>query len=275
MVKPTLKRLRSVALRVVVEIVVLAGMGAAWAWFRVPNHAPWTIGDGVEDAFKAFFFVGYFYSYFMRATKSADDKSRHGDIIAQQEKLLMELNSATERLVGHASGGDSFGWLMMTHVRDGAFRDITAHVQGQYPLVDARATVADLDKNLDAFEEVRRTGDVHLMFKHHVRFSLGTLQPTIATLQHQTVPCDLTRPLMRFRVEWVARNGTWSQVIQLKWNGQRWDFATAVQRGEAWVFENPERGQLPKRPDGTPDVFWLPANEPEAAPEAVSRPAES
>ncbi|RZK99798.1 MAG: hypothetical protein EOP36_18110 [Rubrivivax sp.] len=250
-------RFRAVAGRVASEVAALAAVGAAWAWFRMPNHAAWTVGDGVEDGFKAFFFAGYFYSYFMRATKSADDKLRHGDLAKKQEALLAELNAATERLIGHSSGGNSVGWLMLVNPHDGGFHDISAHVHGEYPLIDATASVLDLDRNDQIIEELRRTNDYRSAFRHHVNFRLGTLQPDLAFMQKQVVPCDTTKPLLRFTVDWVARNGKWTQFVQVKRSGERWDFATAVQRDEEWVFENPPRDQLPRRSDGSPDVFWL------------------
>jgi hypothetical protein len=252
------RKFSGVALRVVVEFLVLAALGVLWAWFRVSDHATWSVGDGVEDGFKAFFFAGYFYNYLMRAVKVFDDRVKHGDLVAKQEVFLKQLTDTTNQLVGHASGGSSVGWLMMTDIRNGALSNITAHVEGSYPLLDARATVLDIDvDHAAALEEVQRTGDVRHFFKNHITFSFGTLQPGLAMLQTQTVPCGSPKELLRYRIDWTARNGIWTQYVQLKRRDHRWDFSTAVQRNESWVFENPPRDQLAKGDDGKPEVFWI------------------
>ena len=179
-----------------------------------------------------------------------------GGIVRRQEALVAALIEATERLEGHASGGKSFGWLMLVNPHEGVIGGITAHVEGEYPLLDAHASVLDLAKAHLGINELRRTGNIHDFFKHYVKFNCGTLQPKLATIQGPVVLCDSTRPLIRLKVDWVARNGAWTQYVELKRNGNRYDFYTAVQRGDDWVFESPERDSIPKRDDGTPDVFW-------------------
>lgn len=145
---------------------------------------------------------------------------------------------------------------MLVNPHEGAIRGITAHVEGSYPLIDAHASVLDLSKARLGADEVQRSGNINDFFKYHVSFNCGTLQPNLATIQNQIVPCDSTRSLIRFRVDWTARNGRWTQYVELKQNDHRYDFYTAVQRGEDWVFESPQRDSIPKRHDGTPDVFW-------------------
>ena len=179
-----------------------------------------------------------------------------GSIVKKQETLVAALTEATERLAGHASGGKSVAWLMLTNPRDGLLRDITAHVEGDYPLIDARASVIDLAKGGLGVEEYQRTGNVQDIFKYHVIFNCGVLQPKLATLQQPILSCDTTRPQIRFKVDWTARNGMWTQYVELKRNGDRYDFYTAVRRGDDWVYENPQRDKIPLRAEGVPDVFW-------------------
>jgi len=204
----------------------------------------------------SFFFACWGFSQWFRVKKQQDVESGLGGIVEKQENLLKELRGAADRLEGHASGGKSIGWLMLVNPQNGTIRNITAHVVGDYPLIEAKASVIDLDKSDAGFEEVKRTGNIHDFFKHHVNFDCGTLQLNFATLQRAEVPYDTSQSVIRFRVEWTARNGKWTQFIQLKRNENRYDFSTAVQRGEEWVYENPKRDELSQRQDGTPDVFW-------------------
>ncbi|MDP3266918.1 MAG: hypothetical protein Q8M39_08830 [Sulfuricurvum sp.] len=204
----------------------------------------------------SFFLICWAFAQWFRVKKQQAVESGLGGIVKKQENLLAALTEATERLEGHASGGKSVGWLMLVNPQDGAIRNITSHVVGNYSLIDAKASVIDLSKANLGIEEVKRTGNIQDFFKHHVNFNLGTMQADLAVVQQQIMPCDTTQPLIRFRVDWTARNGQWTQYVELKHNGNRYDFYTAIQRGEDWVFENPERDSIPKRLDGKPDVFW-------------------
>lgn len=204
----------------------------------------------------SFFLACWAFAQWFRVRKQQVVESGLGGIVKKQEGLLAALTEATERLEGHASGGKSVGWLMLVNPRDGAIRNITAHVVGTYPLIEARATVVDMSKTGLALDEFKRTGNVQDFFKHNVTFNCGTVQPNLAVIQQPIVPCDTSKDVIRFRVDWVARNGKWTQFVELKRNGSRYDFYTAVQRDKDWVFENPQRDSIPKQPDGKPDVFW-------------------
>lgn len=230
---------------------------AAWTVYSLfSTPAKRNIVDATSIFGGSFFLACWAFAQWFRVKKQQAVESGLGGILKKQEALVTALTEATERLEGQTSGGKSVGWLMLVNPRNGAIRDITAHVEGDYPLIEAKAKVLDLEKASLGFTEFQRTGNIQDFFKHNIVFDCGTLQKNLATLQRQVVPCDTTQSLIRFRVEWTARNGQWTQYIQLKRNGTRYEFFTAVQRGEDWVFENPPRDLIAKRPDGKPDVFW-------------------
>ena len=204
----------------------------------------------------SFFLACWAFSQWFRVKKQQSVESGLSGIVKKQEGLLVSLTEIAERLEGYTSGGKSIGWLMLVNPKGGAIRNITAHVEGDYPLIDAHASVLDLDKASLGIEELKHTGNIHDIFRHHVKFNCGTVQPNLAVIQAPIVPCDTEKPSIRFKIEWTARNGTWTQYVELKRNGSRHDFYTAVQRGEEWVFENPHRDSIPTRSDGKPDVFW-------------------
>lgn len=214
------------------------------------------IVDAITVFGGAFFLACWAFAQWFRVRKQQTVESGLSGIVKKQEALVVALAEASERLEGHASGGKSIGWLMLVSPHRGAIRSITAHVEGSYPLIDARASVIELSKIRLGADELKRTGNINDFFKYYVSFRCGMLQPDLAIIQHQVLPCDSDRPLIRFRVDWSARNGKWTQYVELKRNGERYDFYTAVQRGEDWVFENPPRESISKRSDGKPDVFW-------------------
>lgn len=248
---------RTVLRQLVREMGIPFLIAAGWTVYSLMAAPPKrNVVDATTIFGGSFFLACWAFAQWFRVKKQQAVESGLGGIVKKQEALVAALTEATERLEGHASGGKSFGWLMLVQSREGAIRDITAHVEGAYPLIDAKASVLDLAKASLGIEELRRTGNIQDFFKHHVTFNCGTLQPTLAIIQRPVVPCDTNRPLLRFKVEWTARNGRWTQYVELKRNGNRYDFFTAVQRDDDWVFENPQRDSIPKRPDGKPDVFW-------------------
>lgn len=249
--------MRDVLLQLVREMGIPFLIAFGWTVYTlIATPQKRSVVDAITVFGGSFFLACWAFAQWFRVKKQQAVESGLGGIVKRQEALVAALTEATERLEGHASGGKSVGWLMLTNPHQGVISRITAHVEGAYPLIDARASVLDLAKAHLGIEELQRTGNMSDFFKHHVHFNCGTLQPKLAIIQKAVVPCDSTRPLIRFRVEWVARNGTWTQFIELKRNGERYDFYTAVQRGDDWVFENPERDSIPKRHDGKPDVFW-------------------
>lgn len=232
-------------------------MASGWTFYSLaaaPEKR--NVVDAMSAFGGSFFLTCWAFSQWFRVKKQQVVESGLGGIVKRQEDLVAALTEATERLQGHATGGNSVGWLMLANPRDGEIRDVTANVEGDYPLIDAKASVLDLAKAGLGFEELRRTGRMQDFFKHHVIFSCGTLQTKFSFLQRTAVPCDTTQPVIRFKVDWTARNGAWTQYVELKRNGDRYSFYTAVQRGDDWVFENPKRDSIPKRLDGKPDVFW-------------------
>jgi hypothetical protein len=232
-------------------------IATGWTFYSLlvaPNKR--NVVDAISVFGGSFFLACWAFSQWFRVKKQQAVESGLGGIVRKQEALVAALSEATERLEGHASGGKSIGWLMVTHPEAGAIRNITAHVKGDYPLIDAKASVLDLTKAKLGVKEFERTGDINDFFKYHVMFNCGNLQPSLATTQQTVLLCDTTKPLIRFKVDWTARNGRWTQYIELKRNEGRYLFFTAVQRGDDWVYESPERDSIPKSPDGKPDVFW-------------------
>lgn len=256
-VKANMRVVRQLAREMWVPFLI----AAAWTSYSLVAAPDKRNAVSAISAFGGSFFLAcWAFAQWFRVKKQQAVESGLSGIVKKQEGLLAALMDTTERLEGHASGGKSIGWLMLVNPRDGVIRNITAHVVGSYPLIEATARVVDLDSASLGLEEFRRTGNLQDFFKHQQTFNCGTLQPDLAVIQHQNVSCDTTKDLIRFRVEWTARNGKLTQYVELKRDGSEYRFYTAVKRDKDWVFENPKTDSIPKRPDGTPDVFWHQAN---------------
>jgi hypothetical protein len=248
---------RHVLMQLIREMGIPFLVATVWTIYSlITTPTKQNVVDAITIFGGSFFLTCWAFAQWFRIKKQQAVESGLGGIVKKQEALVAALTQATERLEGHASGGKSIGWLMLVSPRNGTLRGITAHVEGDYPLIDAKASVLDLAKADLGIQEIQRTGNIQDFFKHHVTFHCGMLQPKLATIQNTVLSCDTTQPFIRFRVDWTARNGMWTQYVELKRNGGRYDFYTAVQRGDDWVFENPQRDNIPKRLDGKPDVFW-------------------
>ncbi len=243
--------------QLITEMGIPFAIAIAWvAYSLYVTPTKRNVVDAISTFGASFFLACWAFSQWFRVRKQQVVEGGLGSIVQRQEALVSALTEATDRLEGLTSGGKSIGWLMLVNPTGGNIRNITAHVKGDYPLIEATAVVEDLAKTSVGLEELNRSGNIDDFFKHHVHFNCGTLQTSQATVQRQIVPCDTTQPIIRFRVRWTARNGKWTQYIELKRNGNKYDFYTAVQRGDDWVLENPPRDSIMKRVDGKPDVFW-------------------
>lgn len=248
---------RDVLIQIVREMGVPFLIAATWTIYSlVVAPQKRNLVDAISLFGGAFFLTCWAFSQWFRVRKQQAVESGLSGIVKKQEALVAALADASERLEGHASGGRSVGWLMLSDVRDGGAQRITALVEGKYPLLDAKALVLDLAKSDLGANEFQRTREIRDFFKHHEAFDCGMLQPTHAMLQKPTLSFDTSQPVLRFKVDWMARNGIWFQYIELKWNGHQYVFYTAIERDGQLVFENPPRGSVPKLPDGRPDVFW-------------------
>lgn len=248
---------KSVLLQLVREMGVPFVVSICWTIYSLfSSNSKRNLVDAVTVFSGSFFLICWGFSQWFRVKKQQAVETGLGGIVKRQEALVNALAEATERLEGHASGGKGIAWLMLAQPKDGVISNITALVEGKYPLMDAHANVMDLSKMASAADDLRHSGKIQDFFKYNIHFNCGTLQPEMAIMQKPTIPCDTTKDKIRFRIDWAARNGRWTQYVELKRVNKGYIFYTAVKRNNEWVYENPSRENIPKLANGKPDVFW-------------------
>jgi hypothetical protein len=234
--------------RMFMEGLICAACSVPWAYYRARSKTPFEWAEFWGAGAGAFFFVSYFYNYYARTQKVVDDKRRHLSLVDQQQRIVDKLDTVADRLVGYTVGGDSFGWLMLVAPVAGEIRNVTAHVEGDYPLLDAFASIRDVDSTEVALEALRKSGKVADFFASSTRLNLGTLTPNLAHLRSKVIRFDPSKSKVCYQIDWYARNGRWRQLLQLTKLESGWHFATAVEREGELIFENGDTSQV--------DVFW-------------------
>lgn len=233
-------------------------LAASWTgWVLFDSSEKPTFVAAIKTFGPTFFLVCWGFAQWFRVRKQQAVETGLVSIVSQQKELLAALEAAADRLEGHASGGESFAWILSNHAFDGSYLNISAVVEGKYPVFEARASVVNWSNVGLGVDEVFRTGRLADMYKHHVNIQFGTVLPNAAQLCREYVPCDTAGKVLQFRVDWSARNGRWTQYIELKRRESGWVFFTAVERGGKLVLERPARSDVPLTDDGKPDVFWF------------------
>lgn len=137
--------------------------------------------------------------------------------IDKTESSIAELLKAQTRLEGLQTGGDTFCYLMLYHfdLQEAIAHNFVVARKGEFPLYDVRLRIVDMDRGVDIVEE--RWGELHSPASYKlVRWSL--------------------RDAVYYRIFFDARNGDWTQDLQLRKSVQDecWLAATRVRarRGE-------------------------------------------
>jgi hypothetical protein len=217
--------------RFAIEALVILALSLGWAYFRVPDISG-KGGDFLEQVGHAFFFISYFYNYFGRVRKLADDKEKHRDLLGKQQLLVDQLAAASRDLVGHANGGDSFCYLSMSDLKNGVFTGLFVMHQGKYPIPDVSVNISNLDLLHEKLQKIQSTNNIEEFWRGDLKLQLGTVFPNLAVRQPHTFstsPGEL-KSRIRLQLNWLARNGAWIQWIQFELVNEEWEHATKIDR---------------------------------------------
>lgn len=156
-----------------------------------------------------------------------------GNTIHQLEKLheLTEqnlglsqlLNTAMEKNIGHATGGDSF-CLMQFESRADDKIQIMALNEGDYPLYDLLARVVDVDRfNYLAANEPENLPETALGYI----FEIGNI-PVGRGSGLFSIPYKMSGNHRRFNIFTTGRNRSTLQELIAHYNGTKWIYACRV-----------------------------------------------
>jgi hypothetical protein len=189
-------------------------------------------------------------------------QSNFNSELRQKNDQIIELQHQS---AGAITGGDSFAEMVLQvpDVTTGAVAmPIFAH-HGKFPLYDVTARIVDLGEHWRLSAANNFLAAITALQGTEV--SVGSLTPGFArgpmvALQHPSGK-DFS-----YNVFFVARNGSWTQQLRMKWMGNGWSVATRI----SGLSEGKElyRNVTPNYPLGpNSEVEWEDKPAPPAAPQ--------
>lgn len=202
-----------------------------WSIYNINGWANFTIASFIAKFSAAFFFTSWLCSQYFRVRKQTKVDNSLQTIQNTAEAVIKNLEKKTEDLIGYATGGESFCYLVLGSLNHDTGRGaITVIHQGKHPLYDVTANIVDLEK-LEALKE-NITFD-HLKEGHRM---YGNMIPGFCSIKNERL--DLGGAKERsFNIFWTARNGGFEQLLRYKKINGRWYMATKVIRGNILLFE--------------------------------------
>ncbi|MFZ1965168.1 MAG: hypothetical protein WAU78_17185 [Roseiarcus sp.] len=180
----------------------------------------WQLAPAFVVAFGAFWVtLGGFWAAWRQSSFNADLQQKNEEIA----RLQQENN-------GSITGGDSFCYTVFQIVGTSGesvnansmpddFLVIPNFVHnGKYPLYDVSARLVDIDELKDTFNPGRT-------------IAVGNLTPGFAAVTPIRLPHHGKN--LNFNIFYVGRNGSWTQVLRMRWVGNGWATANKVLGGGA------------------------------------------
>lgn len=196
----------------------ICALGATlWEYHKSDTGLNASLGRPVFDQLSAYFlklfYWGAFFAYGLRALKVVRDRRNHASVIEKQEAVLTRMQSIATDLEGHATGGS--GHCFVWNVRhNGSFiTSLEISVVGTFAMQDVSLGINSMAAAKRLFQQTQSTGDTRYIFQCEHTFSLPFVRPN----QILSVSCNipLQGPTSRYMLRWSARNGIWTQKVEV------------------------------------------------------------
>lgn len=169
--------------------------------------------DILAAYFLKLFYWGAFFAYVLRAMKTVRDRKNHATVVQKQEAVLARMESLTRDLVGHSTGGDGHCYIWNVRHDGSNITSLEIAVVGDFAIQNVAIGLSSIASTKEGFQKMKATGNLQHFFRSDFSWKLDFLRPSMI----HSVPCKI--PLLgevsRYFVRWQARNGNWSQKLEV------------------------------------------------------------
>lgn len=159
----------------------------------------WLYSSSIDKWFVTFFAISFWFAQWNRVKKQVRVEEGLTGIEGKVAEMLDSLETKTNHLLSHITGGDSFCYAYPQFIGPNVAQWIFIH-SGKFPLYDVKVRVCDL-----------RISGPNMGYT----LDLGTLFPGRALSNGSLTAGILDRaPVQAFNLFFVARNGSWTQEIR-------------------------------------------------------------
>jgi hypothetical protein len=194
-----------------------------------------------------FFLLSWMTGQFFRIKKQTKVEESLGTLESRFKELLDKVETKTEEMIGHVTGGNSFPWFqvaMIDNIKDKGVLMAIHH--GVHPLYDVTARIVDLQK----FQKVKNNISLATFGFTDTNVNVGNMIPSHASMIQEWKLEHI--PEQSYNVFFTARNGSFTQLIRLKKVNSAWTTATRILKNNNLLYEQIDE----KFPKNNGEILW-------------------
>lgn len=152
-----------------------------WVFYNIYGNSSdteWNIQKIINIFGPTFFLLSWLTGQFFRVKKQTKVEDSFGAMEARFKELINKVESKTEEMISHISGGNSFPWLQMGMTNGSNQCLLMAIHQGNHPLYDVTARIVDLQK----FEQVKSNISLATFGYTDTKINIGNMIPSHAIM---------------------------------------------------------------------------------------------
>ena len=237
--------------QIIKEFWIPLALSIIWVLYNIygnGSETEWNVQKTVNVFGPTFFLLSWLTSQFFRVKKQTKVEDSFGAMEARFKELLDKVESKTEEMIGHISGGNSFPWLQIGMTNGSNQGVLMAIHQGDHPLYDVTARIVDLQK----FEQIKNNISLATLGYTDTNINIGNMIPSHASMvQNWKIESE---PKQSYNIFFTARNGSFTQLLRLKKVNGAWVTATKVTNKNNEILHEQIDENYPKEADGS--VTW-------------------
>jgi hypothetical protein len=227
-------------------------LSIAWVLFNIygqTNSSEWNIQRIVNVFGATFFLLSWMTGQFFRVKKQTKVEDSFGSIENRFEQLLDKIESRTEEMINHTTGGNSFVWYMIAQLHHESNSGIlVANHEGEYALRDISARIVDLQK----FNQLRNKTSLKEIQTTETIISIDSAIPNHSSLvQNWKLESE---PEQSYNIFTTASNGGVTQLLRLKKIDGAWVSASKVTDSDNEIIHERIDDNYPRNAEG--NIVW-------------------
>lgn len=245
---------RRVAGQLFKEFVTPFFVALAWAIF-VGWGRPFNLAGFVASFAPAFFFVSWLLGQLFRVSNRVRTETSLGRIATRLDDVVGKLEESAKEAVAWATGGNSYAYAIPVRrdAANGPPTSLTLLTMGEYPLFQVSLRIVDVDAfaALPVFTEAA-------LATAETKINFGDLDAARAFMNFADLPIGpIHGPADRkFNLFFMARNGTWTQLLRYRFDGAVWHVALRVTRATAEGESETLHEQVPENFPNRETLDW-------------------
>lgn len=237
--------------QIIKEFWIPLALSIIWVLYNIygnSSDAEWNIQKTVNVFGPTFFLLSWLTGQFFRVKKQTKVEDSFGAMEVRFKELLDKVESKTEEMIGHISGGNSFPWLQIGMINSSNQGVLMAIHQGNHPLYNVTARIVDLQR----FDQIKSNISLVTFGYADTNLNIGNMIPSHASMvQKWKIESE---PEQSYNIFFTARNGSFTQLMRLKKINGVWASATKVTNRNNEILHEQIDEKYPTGADG--NVIW-------------------